>query len=213
MNTELKSSLFKIGLAIPLALLVCSLLPQLEEASPWGLFPPILAILVAVLSRRLILGLSLAVISGGLLATPDLAFAPFLATALRKIFVSYLFEPLFDSFSLYILGFTALLIGMVRVTSLAGGNRGIAELLSQGAAGARSCRLATFLMGLAASTKMVAACVAVTTAKITPAAITTVVVVFLMSSSEKGPPRRCKSGGRRKQRTGRAMNLSKGWRP
>ena len=107
MNADLKSSLLKTGLAILLALLVCSLLPWLEEASPWGLFPPILAILVAILSRRLILGLSLAVIAGALIATPAVAFAPFLAAACRKVFVSYLFEPLFTSFSGYILGFTA----------------------------------------------------------------------------------------------------------
>ena len=132
-----------------LALLICWLLPQLEEASPWGLFPPVLAIGVAILTRRLILGLSLAVISGGLITTPDPALAPFFAAAVQKISVTYLFEPLFTSFSGYILAFTALLIGMVRVTSLAGGNRGIAELLSRGAAGARSCRLAAFLMGLA----------------------------------------------------------------
>ncbi len=139
----------KTGLSVLLAVVVCSLLPRMGDASPWGLFPPILAITVAILSRRLLLGLSLAVISGGLIATSEPALVPFLSTAVQKILISYLFDPLFNSFSAYILGFTALLIGMVRVTSLAGGNRGIAELLSRGAAGPRSSKLAAFLMGLA----------------------------------------------------------------
>ena len=53
------------------------------------------------------------------------------------------------SFQLYILAFTAALIGMVRVTSLTGGNLGIASLLASRAEGARSTRVAAFLMGLA----------------------------------------------------------------
>jgi Na+/H+ antiporter NhaC len=145
----LKTPFARIGLAILLALLICALLPDVDGASAWGLFPPILAILVGVIGRRLILGLSLAVVSGGLLATSDPSVTGFLGTASQKVAISYLYEPLFNSFSGYILAFTASLIGMVRVTSLAGGNRGIAELLSQGAAGARSSRIATFLMGLA----------------------------------------------------------------
>jgi Na+/H+ antiporter NhaC len=145
----LKNPIVRVGLAIVLALVVGTVLPEVDGASQWGLFPPILAILVGVIGRRLILGLCLAVVSGGLLATPYTSAMSFLGTASHKVSVSYAYEPVFNSFSGFILAFTALLIGMVRVTSLAGGNRGIAELLSQGAAGARSSRLATFFMGLA----------------------------------------------------------------
>ncbi|HAA78668.1 TPA: sodium:proton antiporter [Candidatus Latescibacteria bacterium] len=131
-------------LAFAFALGFCALLPRAGDASSWSLFPPILAISVGILTRRLILGLSLAVISGGVLASDAVA-----GVAIHKIAITYLYEPVFNSFSGHILAFTACLIGMVRVTSLAGGNRGIALLLSQGAAGARSCRFASFLMGLA----------------------------------------------------------------
>lgn len=143
-----RPSLLRVPAAILLAVLACAALPDVDAAASWALLPPVMAILVAVLSRRLILGLSLAVVSGGLLVaarSPD----AFLSTALSRIAVCYLYDPVFNSFSGYILAFTACLIGMVRVTSLAGGNRGIAEALSRGAAGARSSRLAAFLMGLA----------------------------------------------------------------
>ena len=145
----LKNPTIRIGLSIVLAILVCTGLPQVENTNRWGLFPPLLAISVGVIGRRLILGLSLAVASGGLLATPYTSLSSFLSTVAYKVSVSYLYEPVFNSFSGFILVFTASLIGMVRITSLAGGNRGIAELLSRGAAGARSSRLATFFMGLA----------------------------------------------------------------
>lgn len=122
----------------------------INPVTAWSLFPPVAAILTAVLSGRLILGLSLAVLSGGFLATlGTLPLIQVLPAAIYKAAIVYVWSPLQSSFQLYILGFTAALIGMVRVTSLAGGNRGIADLLASRAEGARSTRIATFLMGLA----------------------------------------------------------------
>ena len=122
----------------------------LREINGWSLFPPLAAILVAVLSRRLILGLSLAILAGGLLSTPSaLPVHQVVWEAFRRAAVDYVWTPLEGSFQLYILAFTAALIGMVRVTSLTGGNLGIASLLASRAEGARSTRVAAFLMGLA----------------------------------------------------------------
>ena len=149
MTDSIKSTCTRGCLALALALGFCALLPEVDGASGWGLFPPILAILIGILTRRLILGLSLAVVAGAFLATTEPTTSDFLTTVLGKVIFTYLYAPVFNAFSGYILAFTACLIGMVRVTSLAGGNRGIAELLSRGAGGARSSRLATFLMGLA----------------------------------------------------------------
>ena len=132
-----------------IAIAFCLTLPDIEGASSWSLFPPILAISIGILTRRLILGLSLAVLSGGYLASSGDTTMAFLKVWSGKVASTYLYEPVFNAFSGYILAFTACLIGMVRVTSLAGGNQGIAEWLSRGAAGAKSSRLATFLMGLA----------------------------------------------------------------
>ncbi len=122
----------------------------LSPVTNWSLLPPVLAILVALISGRLLLGLSLAILAGGflsLIGTIPLYHLPF--SAAYKAIVTYVWSPLESSFQLYILAFTAGLIGMVRVTTLSGGNRGIADLLASRAAGARSTRLAAFFMGLA----------------------------------------------------------------
>ncbi|MEE2753108.1 MAG: hypothetical protein VX910_03925 [Candidatus Latescibacterota bacterium] len=85
----LKNPTIRIGLSIVLAILVCTGLPQVENTNRWGLFPPLLAISVGVIGRRLILGLSLAVASGGLLATPYTSLSSFLSTVAYKNSVSY----------------------------------------------------------------------------------------------------------------------------
>ena len=123
---------------------------KLTSVTNWSLLPPISAILVAMISGRLILGLSLAIFAGGLLSlagTIPIYQLPFSAT--YKAVITYVWAPLESAFQLYILAFTAALIGMVRVTTLSGGNKGIADLLAARAAGTRSTRLAAFFMGLA----------------------------------------------------------------
>ncbi|MDP6041777.1 MAG: Na+/H+ antiporter NhaC family protein [Candidatus Latescibacteria bacterium] len=121
----------------------------LSSITAWSLFPPVAAIFVAIISGRLITGLSLAILAGGLLSSlgAPLYTLPFIA--FHKALFGYVWTPLESSFQLYILAFTAGLIGMVRVTTLSGGNRGIADLLARRAEGARSTRLAAFFMGLA----------------------------------------------------------------
>jgi len=121
----------------------------LRSIDGWSLFPPLAAILVAVLSGGLVLGLSTAILSGGFIAACDshpLHLA--VVEGVRRAAVDYTWMPVTGSFQLYILAFTAALIGMVRVTSLAGGNQGIAQLLASRAEGAKSTRMAAFLMGL-----------------------------------------------------------------
>ena len=132
------------------AALLCALLPERGGTDGWSLFPPLLAILVAVASGRLAWGLCLALFSGALIALPtDVPVYMWPLHALYMAAIDFVWTPLRDSFQLFILGFTASLIGMVRVVSLAGGTRGIAEALVRRAASARSTRLATSLLGLA----------------------------------------------------------------
>jgi len=116
----------------------------------WSLFPPLAAILIAIVSGRLVLGLSLAILGGAVLTVaPGMSALLVPVEAIRIALVDFVWTPLESSFQLYILGFTAALIGMMRVTNIAGGNRGIADLLARSAQGARSTRRAAFLMGLA----------------------------------------------------------------
>ena len=132
------------------AALLCALLPERGGTDGWSLFPPLLAILVAVASGRLVWGLCLALFSGALIALPtDVPVYMWPLHALYMAAIDFVWTPLRDLFQLFILGFTASLIGMVRVVSLAGGTRGIAEALVRRAASARSTRLATALLGLA----------------------------------------------------------------
>lgn len=121
----------------------------LSPVTSWSLLPPISAILVSVISRRLILGLSLSVLAGGVLASAHLPLHLIAPAALYKAAVGYVWAPLESAFQLYILAFTAGLIGLVRVTTLSGGNRGIADLLVRRALGAKSARLSAFFMGTA----------------------------------------------------------------
>lgn len=142
--------LLRLALALGAAALGTLLLPDRGAASGLSLFPPAVAILVAIATGRLILGLGLAIVGGALVSLP--ADVPLYAIPFRsveKALLSFVWSPLRDSFQLFILGFTAALIGMIRVISLAGGTRGIANLLVARAAGVRSARLATALLGLA----------------------------------------------------------------
>ena len=137
-------------LSILSAATLSSLLPEKEGINGWSLFPPLVAISVAILTKRLVLGLSLAIFSGAFLSQPDhVTSSMLLQKTISTALVDFVWKPLSDSFQIYILGFTASLIGMVRVISLAGGTRGIADLLIKGAAGARSTRITTVLLGLA----------------------------------------------------------------
>ena len=140
----------RLLLSLAGALLITLLIPELDGRSGLSLFPPLTAILVAIATGRLILGLSLAIIGGAFISLP--AETPFYTIpfhGIERALLDFVWSPLRDSFQLFILGFTASLIGMVRVIALAGGTRGIAELLVAKAAGARSTRMATVLLGLA----------------------------------------------------------------
>ena len=115
-----------------------------------GLFPPLCAISVAMLTGRLILGLCSALVGAAIIALPaDTAFFDAVFGVAHAAIVGYVWTPLSDSFQLYILAFTASLIGMVRVISVAGGTLGIAERLARSARGKRTARLSTWLLGMA----------------------------------------------------------------
>ena len=130
--------------------LLAALLPTRGTMDGWSLFPPLAAIGVTLATGRLILGLSVAILSGAWLTLPSTTpwyWFPWAVT--ERALVDFIWTSLYDSFQLYILGFTAALIGMIRIIALAGGTQGIAQLLVSRAADARSTRTATILMGLA----------------------------------------------------------------
>ena len=130
--------------------LVSELLPSQAGVDGWSLFPPLVAILTAAFTGQLILGLTAAVTGAAALSLPgDPGWLEIPLAVGRRALVDFIWLPVWQSFQLYILAFTTALIGMVRVVSLAGGTQGIAEVLAARADGARSTRLATYLLGLA----------------------------------------------------------------
>ena len=139
----------RVAIGLGLTLLICAVLPAQGETSGWSLFPPFCAILIGILSGKLVIGLSIAVLGSAALASIETSLTAIASDALTTACVDYLWGQVAGEFSLYILGFTVTLIGMVRVTSLAGGNAGIANLLARGAGGAQSARKATVFLGLA----------------------------------------------------------------
>ena len=124
-------------------------LPAAGDQNGWSLLPPLVAILTAVATGRLVLGLGTAIVAAAAISMPDAGGWTFPFAVLQRAAVDFVWAPLRESFQLYILAFTASLVGMVRVVVLAGGTQGIAELLARRAQGARSARLAAFLMGMA----------------------------------------------------------------
>lgn len=126
------------------------LLPDFGPFGGWSLFPPLCAIAIAIGTGRLVLGLCSALVGAAIIALPaDLGVVGSISSVARAATIGYVWTPLSDAFQLYILAFTTSLIGMVRIVSVAGGTRGIAERLARGAEGKRTARLSAWLLGLA----------------------------------------------------------------
>ena len=139
----------RIALALALATLLAYWLPTYGELSGFALLPPLAAILVAVASGQLLPGLTIAILSAAIISLPSgTPFHEVPILAVERALVDFLWTPLRDSFQLYILGFSAALVGMVRLIALSGGTLAVAELLAKRAQGARSTTIASFLMGL-----------------------------------------------------------------
>lgn len=109
-----------------------------------SVLPPLVAIFIALGTRRLLLGLVLSVWLGALIHR-GLDWTLGIGTALGEI----LWPSISHRFRLSVVVFTSALVGMVNVTTRSGGAAGVALIISRLARGARSTRLATFLMGLA----------------------------------------------------------------
>ena len=141
--------LVRYAAALAAGIAVSWALPAAGQQDGWSLFPPLVAILTAVATGRLALGLGTAIVAAAAISMPDAGGWTLPFAVLQRAAVDFVWAPLRESFQLYILAFTASLVGMVRVVVLAGGTQGIADLLARRAQGARSARLASFLMGMA----------------------------------------------------------------
>ena len=109
-----------------------------------SILPPLCAILLALFFHRVLLGLVSAIFLGAILH-----FEGHVAGRLVDGAHDYYWASIANEFSLYIVGFTCALVGMVIVATRAGGSQGLIDVLTRIAESARSTRIATALMGLA----------------------------------------------------------------
>ena len=115
-----------------------------------ALFPPLLAILLAILLRRpvaalfagswLATGLLRSAEGAGALETVGLGFV--------DVFTHQFRDQLYDPYRMQIVGFVFAMLSMVGIMTTSGGVRGTMQLVARLARGARSTQFATWLMGL-----------------------------------------------------------------
>jgi Na+/H+ antiporter NhaC len=146
----LKRSLLGIALAALVALAAWRG-AQIESPAHWyAILPPLLAVVLALVTRRLLLSLGVGVLIGGLLATvPGDATAPAAWGQGLLTGPGYVLSALGDVVNLQILAFVALVLMMISVLIVAGGLQGVVNLLARFARGPRSTQMVTALMGLA----------------------------------------------------------------
>ncbi|MCB0276175.1 MAG: Na+/H+ antiporter NhaC family protein, partial [Calditrichaeota bacterium] len=108
-----------------------------------SLVPPLLAILIALISRQVIVALFFGVWIG-----VTLIYNYNLITGFFYTFDKYLISTLANADHVYILVFSLVLGGMVGVISKAGGTQGIVERMSAYAKGPRGGQVSTWLMGI-----------------------------------------------------------------
>lgn len=109
-----------------------------------SLLPPLLAILLAFITKQVIISLLLGIFVGAVMLENWNIFYGFLRT-----FDKYLLGAIADKWHAGILIFTLSIGGMVGVMTKMGGMKAIADALSKKAKSAKSAQIAAFIMGVA----------------------------------------------------------------
>lgn len=109
----------------------------------WSILPPILAVMIALLTQRLVLSLFLGLLVGAIFAYDYNIVAGSIA-----LFSKYIYHSITDTLHLQIIVFSAFLLGMVGVMSCSGGIRGIIDVMQRYTRDRRSTKMMTFVMGL-----------------------------------------------------------------
>lgn len=108
----------------------------------WSLLPPLIAIILAFISKQVILSLLVGIFVGATMLNGNI-FYGFLRTL-----DEYIVGSVADSWNAGILIFTLTIGGMVGVISKTGGTQAIAEALSKKAKTAKSAQIVTWIMGI-----------------------------------------------------------------
>ena len=114
-----------------------------EHYGIWSVLPPLLAILLAMLTRRVIPSLLMGVFAAALVLTDGNPFA-----AVVRCITTDLISSLRDPDHVRVFAFTLLMGAMVGVIHRSGGMRGLVDLLRPFATNRRRGQVITWLMGL-----------------------------------------------------------------
>ena len=109
----------------------------------WSLLPPLVAIVLAMVTRRVVLSLGVGVFVGSLILSGG---NPLLATA--RSLESYLWKSLADEQHLRVFAFTLLMGAMIGVIHRSGGMHGVVDRLAPWARNRRGGQLLTWSLGL-----------------------------------------------------------------
>lgn len=123
-------------------LIAASLLLAALVVAPTALLPPLLATLLAVVTRRLVPSLLIAVLVGGVALYGWAAAVP-------ELFRAHVLGRLTSAWHLQVMGFTCVLLGIVRITTASGGAQALVDRVCFWVRSARSTRIATVLLGCA----------------------------------------------------------------
>lgn len=116
------------------------------ESHPFGwmsLLPPIVAIVLAIITRRIVLSLVLGIFAGALVMSGGDPL-----TALGHTWETHLWSTLIDPGKMRMLSFTLLMGGMVGVITRSGGMQGLVKLITPYASNRRRGQLATWMLGV-----------------------------------------------------------------
>jgi len=121
--------------------------PRRRVFAWYGVLPPLLAIVAAILTRHVVLSLSVAVLAGGVLATVPAGGS--VVSGLWHAFDAYLVRhALLDAFRLDIILFVLLISGTVGIARDSGGIRAMIDLAVRFCRTPRAARLAVWAGGM-----------------------------------------------------------------
>lgn len=153
----MKSKAIKSALAVVIFVVICALAAflapadtQNQQSIKWySVVPPVLAIMLAFLTRHVLISLGIAIIAGGLLT--KIPQSPLSAAAWFEGFKSvgvYLSDTLTSRTNLQILAFLPPIFVMIEIVIASGGFKGIILWLLKWVKGRKSTQAATAVLGI-----------------------------------------------------------------
>ncbi len=119
------------------------------DAPFYSITPPLLAIILAFVTRKVLLSLGSAIIVGGILTKVDVFLSDPLAIVKSiGISVSFITESVWDIESFWILSFVVLIFVMLKIIIASGGFNGLVELVAKFVRGKKTAQLITAILGV-----------------------------------------------------------------